>query len=465
MNRVVSRYASFALFAILATIVIGCASIIPMSVKIQNADRALEKANGFRIQANEPEARAKELAQQKALYDAALKAYLTVVEANPTGKYAQRAHFGSAQIYRKRGEWDKATEHYQAIVELAPFGYYASESKSNIANIRKNRELIQNERRNYQNYKALYEQTKESEPKKAAASYDTAAEALYSVAKAYETLDNFSEAIRNYEKVADEFPEHRLAPQAQSNAGRVYFYKLFDYSNAGGWGAYIKLRDNFPDSFEADQAGTTLIKTAEILKQIRFDQEHIRKYTSTMAIKFLGTGRELLPSEIYVMGYEGQMVQDFQQIGRNWEKLENYPYAIVAYRKLAETLYTRKFATANALYQIGRLYQEGGEYQLAIQAYDYFFETTPESTYRDEAVYQQAICYRAIREFSQALRGFKGYMSLGKESDFYREAEQIARQMEFDQDGDGHKLYKEQEAGTSDQDPNDYPGAKKNEAE
>lgn len=184
-----------------------------------------------------------------------------------------------------------------------------------------------------------------------------------------------------------------------------------------------------------------------------------------MAIKFLGTGRKLLPSEIYVMGYEGQMVQDFQQIGRNWEKLENYPYAIVAYRKLAETLYTRKFATANALYQIGRLYQEGGEYQLAIEAYDYFFETTPESTFRDEAVYQQAICYRAIREFSQALRGFKGYMSLGKESDFYREAEQIARQMEFDQDGDGHKLYKEQEAGTSDQDPNDYPGAKKNEAE
>ena len=465
MNRIVSRCSHFVLFAILATIVIGCASIIPMSVKIQNADRALEKANGFRVQSNEPETRAKELAQQKALYDAALDAYLVVVQGDPTGKYAQRGHFGAARIYRSRGEWDKATEHYQAIVELAPFGYYAGESRSNIANIRKNRELIQNERRSYQNYKALYEQTKESEPEKAQNSYDTATEALYNVAKAYETLDNFTEAIRHYEKVADEFPEHRLAPQAQANVGRVYFYKLFDYSDAGGWGAYRKLIENFPDSFEADNAKTTLIKTDEILKQIRFDQDHIRKYTSSMAIKFMGTGRKLLPSEIYVMGYEDQMVQDHQQIARNWKKLENYPYAIVAYRSLAETLYTKKFATADALYQIARLYQQGGEYQLAIEAFDYFFENAPESTWRDEGVYQQAVCYRAIREFSKALSMFKAYMSLGKDSDYYREAEQIVRQMELDQDGDGHKLYKEQEAGTSDQDPNDYPGAQKVEAE
>ena len=465
MNRVVYRCSYFAFFVILATIVIGCASIIPMSVKIQNADRALEKANGFRVQADEPKERASELAKQKDLYDTALNAYLQVVEASPTGKYAQRGHFGAAQIYRKHGEWDKATEYYQAIVDLAPFGYYASEARSNIANIRKNRELIQNERRNYQNYRALYEQTKESNPEKAAASYDTASQALYSVAKAYETLDNYFEAIRNYEKVADEFPEHRLAPQAQSNVGRVYFYKLFDYSNAGGWGAYIKLIDNFPDSFEGDQAGTTLIKTAEILKLIRFDQDLIKKYTSSLAIKFLATGRKLLPSEIYVQGYEDQMVQAHQQIAKNWEKLENYPYAIVAYRGLADTLYTKKYATADALFQISNLYQKGGEYQLAIEAYDYFFENNPESTFRDRAVYQQAICFLAIREFSQALKSFKAYMSLGKESDFYREAEQNVRQMELDQDGDGHKLYKEQEAGTSDQDPNDYPGAKKTEAE
>ena len=38
-----------------------------------------------------------------------------------------------------------------------------------------------------------------------------------------------------------------------------------------------------------------------------------------------------------------------------------------------------------------------------------------------------------------------------------REAQQIIRQFELDQDEDGFKFYLEQEAGTSDQDPNDKP--------
>ena len=51
-------------------------------------------------------------------------------------------------------------------------------------------------------------------------------------------------------------------------------------------------------------------------------------------------------------------------------------------------------------------------------------------------------------------------MSLGRDVSYYREAEQIVRQFEIDQDGDGYKFYFEQEAGTSDRDPNDHPGVK-----
>jgi hypothetical protein len=40
---------------------------------------------------------------------------------------------------------------------------------------------------------------------------------------------------------------------------------------------------------------------------------------------------------------------------------------------------------------------------------------------------------------------------------YYREAQQIVRQFELDQDEDGFMFYREQEAGTSDQDPNDKP--------
>ena len=44
--------------------------------------------------------------------------------------------------------------------------------------------------------------------------------------------------------------------------------------------------------------------------------------------------------------------------------------------------------------------------------------------------------------------------------EYYREAEQIIGQFEIDEDGDGYEFDVEQEAGTSDQDPDDYPREK-----
>ena len=50
-----------------------------------------------------------------------------------------------------------------------------------------------------------------------------AAEALYEVARAYESLENHPEAIRNYERLVEEFPEHPKAPKAQFQIGNLYF--------------------------------------------------------------------------------------------------------------------------------------------------------------------------------------------------------------------------------------------------
>ena len=54
---------------------------------------------------------------------------------------------------------------------------------------------------------------------------------------------------------------------------------------------------------------------------------------------------------------------------------------------------------------------------------------------------------------------FKAYMSLDNpdELKYYREAQQLVRQFDLDQDEDGFMFYQEQEAGTSDQDSNSKP--------
>ena len=481
MNRCFAKNLSYCIaLVILAAMITGCANVMPLSIKVQNADRKYEAAETMRIRTDTPENKKEDIARRTKLLDTALAEYLAIITEDPAGKYAHYSHFQVAAIYKKRFEWDKATEHYQAIVDIAPTGYLGGRAKSSIADIRKNRQVILDNRRTYQNYAPLSKELVKDAQKAEAAgntedaelykqqsidSIDKAVRALYDEARAYQTLGNSEEAIKQFERVVAEFPEHRLAPQAQFQVGNIYFYELYDYSNNGGWGAFVKVIEKFPDSYEASDAETLLKKSADILTEIKQDQDDIQKYTSKKAIEYEKAGRVILPSDRYVAGYAERIAQNFQNIGSGWVQMRNYPFAIAAYRKLAENLSYKKFHAADALFRIGDLYQKDGQYQRAITAYDDMLTKAPESTWRDEAVYQQAVCYRAVREFEQAYESFKAYMSIDKEGKYYREAEQIVRQYELDQDGDGFKFYVEQEAGTSDKDPNDNPDAKKQQAE
>ena len=442
-------------FAFLTVTIIGCGqggiSLVPLGAKLQNADTAFDEAETMDVRDDDPERMEKNRQRQQELYDRAIALYSEVIERDTKGKWAQRAHYQIAKVYKRRYDWDKAVEHYQAIVALDPTGYYANEAKSGTANIRKNREVIKAKRAEYQNYKAIYDNEPTDE------TFNIAAEALYEVARAYESLENHTEAIRNYERMVEEFPDHPKAPQAQFQIGNVYFYTLFDYG--GGWPAFVGVAEKFPDSYEASQAGTLLKQTNEILIEISFLMDEINKFRNKKAVEYQKTGRKITPADMWVMGYSDQVVQNFQQIGGNWEKLRNFPRAINAYKTLSRDLSHKKFASADAMYRIGALYQQNGEYERAIEAYDNLFENAPESVWRNEAVYQQAVCYRSIREFGSAYEGFKAYMSITKgDTPYLREAEQIVRQYELDQDEDGYKFYEEQEAGTSDQDASSHPG-------
>ena len=139
------------------------------------------------------------------------------------------------------------------------------------------------------------------------------------------------------------------------------------------------------------------------MTEIKLLMDEIEKFRNKKAVEYLKTGRKITPADMWVMGYSDQVVQNFQQIASNWEKLRNYPRAINAYKTLARDLSHKKFAAADALYRTASLYQQNGEYERAIEAYNNLFENAPESVWRNEAVYQQAVCYRSIREFRACL--------------------------------------------------------------
>ena len=143
-------------------------------------------------------------------------------------------------------------------------------------------------------------------------------------------------------------------------------------------------------------------------------------------MEYENSGRVILPNERYGSRYVDIVVQCFQFIGRRWEVLKNYPNAIVAYRTLANQLSHKKFSAADARYQIGRLYQLNGQFEQAIEAYQDLFDNNPESIWRNEGVYQQAVCYRGIREFAKAYDAFKAYMSLGRDVSYYRKRNRLS---------------------------------------
>ena len=166
---------------------------------------------------------------------------------------------------------------------------------------------------------------------------------------------------------------------------------------------------------------------------------------------------ELSEHTRYIMDGD-RSVQNYQSISKNWEKLRNHPCVIAAYQELIRELPDKRFAVADAWYQIGRLYQQSEQFYRAINAYDQLFKTVDRSTWQLEGTYQQAICYQAIWEYRKAYENVKAYIKTNyPETKYFQEAQQIVQQMERDTDGDGYMFYQEQEARTSDQDANDYP--------
>ena len=424
----------------------GCAAkmgeVLGTGYLYQNAEMKLEDAQMKKIEGQTEEA--------KNLTEKALELFLQIAEKEEPGSdYFSKAHYQIAGIYMNRFDWDSANQHYQTIVDAHAAGYLAGKSRSAIANIRKNRQLIDENRTIYLNVP----EDQRKDPK--LEGYNKAARALQAVADGYSNLGSHEEAIKNYTELVDNFPEYNLSPQAQFTIGNIYFYKLYDYIT--GWQAYLKVIEKFPDSFEAKKADTLLKETDQTLKEIKHEQDYILKYRREKAVEYKKAGRYVDQSEVYSVFGE-QVAQAYINIARSWLSLKNYPFAVKAYKELVEELPMEKFVVADSLFQIGKLYQESGDYERAIEAYDNLFDKAPESGRRDESIYRQAVCFEAIREFTNSYKQYKTYMSLGEDKEFYRQAQQKVRQMEYDGDGDGHPFYKEQEAGTSDEDANSYPG-------
>jgi len=189
-------------------IIFGCAKALGPGYVYQSGEMALEKAA-------EPDADDETRNKQT---EKALSLFLQIInESEPSDKWVNKAHFKVAEVYKSQFKWEDATTHYQKIVDTAPAGYLGGKARSEIANIRNSRKIIEDNRRVYMNIPDEEKKNPDSE------GYRKSAEALLKIAIAYESLGNYKEAIKSYSQMADEFPENAGAPQAQFKIGNIYF--------------------------------------------------------------------------------------------------------------------------------------------------------------------------------------------------------------------------------------------------
>lgn len=452
-------------FVIVNMTLAGCggAPLAPIGERIHGADLKFDTAETFRVHADEETERKEHRGQvklRKTLYNDVLKAYRSIVKTDPTGKFAQRALWQMAEVYKRRGESEKAIESYEAILAVTREGYYADKARSVIVDSRKHRKLAQGESRKYQNYKELYARFNLRQD------YDRAAAALFNAAESYERLSNYPEAIARYAQVVDEFPEDEKAPAALAKIGDIHFYNFYDYD--AGLPVYHKVIEMYPDSYEATMAIRLLKEYDRTRREIAHNQTEIDRFWNETTREYKVEERKITPSSRYsfsrTIPIVDIVVRCYQMNSMRWKDLRNYPSAIfasrnaiIAYESWTGTRWRSSVSIAYSRYQMGRLFQYNGQLERAIEAYQELVDKHPDSAERSEAIYRQAVCYREIREFAKAYEGFKAYMSLGPDAEYYQEVEQILRQFEMDEDGDGYKSYIEQDAGTSDQDPQDFP--------
>ena len=362
--------------------------------------------------------------------------------AEKPGKYQNRAKYYIGECYKLQFKWDLATEHFQQVSDSEPAAsYLGAEARNRISQIREGR-------RDIDRLKFIHANNPGTEE---------AADALLELGSVYENkLEDYQNATKTYRQVIQEYPGHQKAAQAQVNIGNIYFYKLYDIDT--GWQEFLQVSEkNYP---------ALRFRVADIEKLLR-DTNKLRSEVNEHLAFIRMSQKRKIPEHGKVIGYEiygvkqDQVAQSFLAVARKWRELKDYPKSIEAYRVLIERLSLRVREVAQARFGIAEIYHvDLHRYYEAVDAYEEYIKFHPTDFRRDEAVYNLAICYEALRDYENAYKYYKTYSDTYNDGKFFRAAEMKVRQYEYDEDQDGFPYYKEAAAGTSDTDPNQYPGKK-----
>jgi tetratricopeptide (TPR) repeat protein len=99
------------------------------------------------------------------------------------------------------------------------------------------------------------------------------------------------------------------------------------------------------------------------------------------------------------------------RVGNLRDKVLNQPeLAIEAYQKVVDNYHHVSLFAAEALFQIGRIHQEAGRYDSAVQAFEQLPQKHPDFWKMHAVFYWSGVCYEKLRDYRHAIDAFQTFL-------------------------------------------------------
>lgn len=206
----------------------------------------------------------------------------------------------------------------------------------------------------------------------------------------YCRMGRYEEAIQTYQTLADQFPPTHLAHKTGLRKIHSIQTALDDLQEQQ---RVIKTHEATPLATEAKFHIAELYRSPYQLNQ---PEKAITVY-----------------EEILQQPMDTKLASEAQwRIGNLRDKVLNQPdLAIESYQRVVENFGHVSLFAAEALFQIGRIHQERGQYAAAVQAFEQLPQKHPDFWKMHAVFYWSGICYEEMRDYRGAIDAFKTFLS------------------------------------------------------
>lgn len=344
--------------------------------------------------------------------------YRRLIADYPASDYLPQSYYSLGWVYFEQGWFEKAIFAFSEIIKRSPASVLAEDAHLKIGealfNLKRYREAIDK----FNDYLKRFPLSARLD------------QAYFYLAETNYYLDNFEAAAKNYSLVIEISKDERLANLARLSCGWAYL-KMGRHKEALQVleQAEATARSKNLDADEILLAKASLFSaTEDYHKALAVYEELIGKWPNSRWFLEAKLGRanclhelgayqpavsayeEILAKFSYNQASAEQMEKAYFGLGWSYLKLGKFKEAIEYFQKVMDTSQDRTIRLS-ALCQIADVYQDMGNLQQAVDAYDKILKEYPDSLYNDYVQYRQGVALLKMDRVDAASLIFQ---SLGK---------------------------------------------------